>query len=80
MEYIDAPDCAEEDVTVVAHAVQALIGIRGPSSAPGHVGGGPVMHNFFVSDQVSPFIYNTVNELQSHVNGVSECGISTRPG
>jgi len=78
---MDAPDCAEEDVTVVAHAVQALIGIRGPSSAPGHVGGGPVMHNFFVSDHwVSPFIYNTVNELQSHVNGVSECEISTRPG
>lgn len=43
MEYIDAPDCAEEDVAIVVHDMQALIGIRGPSSesAPGHVGGDP---------------------------------------
>jgi len=71
MEYIDAPDCTEKDVKCVAQAVQTLISIRGPSSVPGHIGGGPVVHNFFDEWQ-SPFRYRTVGELEQHVNGVSE--------
>lgn len=58
MEYIEAPDCTEEDedVKLVAQAVQTLISIRGPSSAPGPVGGGVIVHNFFVNDGTSTFI------------------------
>ncbi|KIM36327.1 hypothetical protein M413DRAFT_31747 [Hebeloma cylindrosporum] len=63
MEYFDAPDCTEEDVNPVAEAVQTLISIRGPSSAPGHIGGGPVLDSFFVFDMLSPFIYKSVKEL-----------------
>ncbi|KAG8737688.1 hypothetical protein FRC10_007942 [Ceratobasidium sp. 414] len=70
MEYIDAPDCTKEDVKLVAQAVQMLISIRGPTSAPGHVDGGPVVHTFFVDDWTSPFIYKTVDELGRHVNGI----------
>ncbi|KAJ7293953.1 hypothetical protein C8J57DRAFT_1457897 [Mycena rebaudengoi] len=60
MEYIDAPDCIKKDVKLVAQAVQTLITVRGPSSAPGHVGGG----------FVPPFKCNTVNELEQHINGI----------
>lgn len=80
MEYVDAPDCTDEDVGFVAHAVQTLISIRGPSSAPGPVGGGVIVHNFFVNDETSIFIYKSVEELQSHVNGVSVRSFSTRLG
>ncbi|KAF8265623.1 hypothetical protein EI94DRAFT_1735291 [Lactarius quietus] len=58
MEYIDAPDSTLQDVRLVVKAVQKLTSIRGP-----------VMHNFFVDD-ISPFLYKDVNELQSHVNGI----------
>jgi hypothetical protein len=34
MEYIDAPDCTETNVGLVAHAVQTLISLKAPSSAP----------------------------------------------
>ena len=71
MEYIDAPDSTFEDVSLVAQAVQKLISIRGPSPVPGHIGGGPVIHSFFVFDEISPFIYQGARDLQSHVNGVS---------
>ncbi|KAG8737682.1 hypothetical protein FRC10_007936 [Ceratobasidium sp. 414] len=70
MEYIDAPDCTEQDVKLVAQAVQTLISIRGPTSVPGHVDGGPIVHTFFVDDWTSPFIYKTVDELERHVNGI----------
>ena len=71
MEYVDAPDCTVEDFKSVAQAVQALISVRGPNSAPGHVGGGPLIHNFFAVDETSPFVYETVDELERHVNGVN---------
>ncbi|KAG8950624.1 hypothetical protein FRC04_007248 [Tulasnella sp. 424] len=70
MEFIDAPDCTSKHVKLVARAVQKLISIRGPSPAPGHVGGGPVVHTFFVDDRMSPFPYKTVKELEEHVNGI----------
>jgi len=72
MEYIDAPDCTDEDIRCVSQAVQTLISIRGPNSVPGHIGGGPVVHNFFLDDWTPPFKYKTVDELEQHVNGVSE--------
>ncbi|KDQ11103.1 hypothetical protein BOTBODRAFT_114818 [Botryobasidium botryosum FD-172 SS1] len=78
MEYVDAPDCTLEDFRLVAQAVQTLISVRGPSSAPGHVGGGLVVHNFFVYDETSPFIYKTVDELESHVNGILRSMPDTR--
>ncbi|KAG8964190.1 hypothetical protein FRC00_003536 [Tulasnella sp. 408] len=70
MEFIDAPDCTSGDVKLVARAVQKLISVRGPSSAPGHVGGGPAVHTFFVDDRTAPFPYETVQELEQHVNGI----------
>jgi len=72
MEYIDAPDCGEEDYKLAAKAVQKLISIKGPNAAPGPVGGGPVIHNFFM-EWTSSINYTTVGELQQHINGVSEC-------
>ena len=71
MQYIDAPDCGERDHQLVARAVQTLISVKGPSSAPGPVGGGPIIHNFFV-DWTSDITYETVDELQQHISGVSE--------
>ncbi|KAI0277196.1 hypothetical protein BGY98DRAFT_1177311 [Russula aff. rugulosa BPL654] len=60
MQYIDAPDCGEGDYQLVA---------RGPSSVPGPVGGGWVIHNFFV-DWTSEITYETVDELRQHINGI----------
>jgi hypothetical protein len=71
MEYIDAPDCDEGDDQLVAKAVQTLISIQGPDSVPGPFGGGRVIHNFFM-DWTSAITYDTVEELQAHMNGVSE--------
>ncbi|KAG8975208.1 hypothetical protein FRB90_009581, partial [Tulasnella sp. 427] len=70
MEYIDAPHCTNKDVDLVAQAVQTLISIKGPTSAPGPIGGGPVVHTFFVDELISPFTYDTVEELQQHINGI----------
>ena len=72
MEYVDAPDCTSGDVQLVANTVQTLIGIQGPTTIPGHLGGGPVVHSFFLDDGTSPFKYRNVNELESHINRVSD--------
>jgi hypothetical protein len=71
MEHIDAPDCDEGDERLVAGAVQALISVPGPNLAPGPIGGGRVIHTFF-TDWTSAITYETVEELQLHMNGVSE--------
>ena len=70
MEYVDAPDCDTNDVQLVARAVQKLISIRGPTAAPGPVGGGPIVHSFFVGWE-SNVTYNTVEQLEEHINNVS---------
>ncbi|KDQ17197.1 hypothetical protein BOTBODRAFT_64232 [Botryobasidium botryosum FD-172 SS1] len=70
MEFVDAPDCTSRDAKLVAPAVKKLISIRGPSPAPGHVGGGHVVHTFFVDDRTAPFPYETVKELEEHINGI----------
>jgi hypothetical protein len=71
-EYIDGKMCDDSDIPRVAAAVQALISIPtpSPSSAPGPVGGGPIEHPFFI-DRTSSIRYESVEELQDHVNGVS---------
>ncbi|KAG8922933.1 hypothetical protein FRC01_013435, partial [Tulasnella sp. 417] len=69
MEYIDALDCDESDFLLVATAVQTLIGLQGPNLAPGPIGGGPIMHTFFV-EWTSSVTYKTVEELEEHINGI----------
>ncbi|KIO23191.1 hypothetical protein M407DRAFT_78393 [Tulasnella calospora MUT 4182] len=69
MEHIDAPDCDEKDYELVAKAVQTLISVPGPNLVPGPVGGGCVTHTFFV-EWTSAITYDTVEELQQHINGI----------
>ncbi|KAK0496098.1 hypothetical protein EDD18DRAFT_1463254 [Armillaria luteobubalina] len=70
MEYIDAPDCDKSDYQLVSGAVEKLISIPGPTSVPGPIGGGHVIHAFFIDGWTSPIAYDTVDDLQEHVNGV----------
>lgn len=69
-EYIDGRMCDNSDIALVAAAVQALINIPSPSLTPGPVGGGLIEHPFFYDGQ-SSIQYESVKELQDHVNGVS---------
>jgi hypothetical protein len=71
MQYIDAPDCGERDHLMVAKAVQTLISVKCPSSTPRPVGGGHLIHNVFI-DWPPEITYETVDDLQQHINGVSE--------
>ena len=68
-EYIDGKMCDDLDIPSVIAAVQALIRIPSPSSTPGPVGGGRIEHPFFV-DRTSSIWYESVEELEDHVNGV----------
>jgi len=68
-EYIDGPMCDNSDIALVAAAVQTLIKIPSPSLTPGPVGGGVIEHPFFI-DGKSDIWYNTVEELQGHINGI----------
>jgi hypothetical protein len=69
-EYIDGQICGDSDVPLVAAAVQSLITIPSSSSIPGPVGGGLIEHPFFV-ERTSSIWYESVKELQDHVNGVN---------
>ncbi|KAF8270091.1 hypothetical protein EI94DRAFT_1798582 [Lactarius quietus] len=69
MEYIDGLECDKSDALQVAAAVECLISVTGPTTAPRPVGGGPITHRFFV-EWKSPVTYNTVQQLEKHVNGV----------
>ncbi|KAG8934471.1 hypothetical protein FRC01_002539 [Tulasnella sp. 417] len=69
MQYIDLPDCIESDVELVAKAVNRLMSVPAPSSAPGPVGGGPAVHIFFFGWD-SRITYKTVQELEEHVNRI----------
>jgi hypothetical protein len=70
MEYIDGSLCDDSDVLQVAAAVECLIRVIGPTTAPGPVGGGPIPHRFFV-DGESSVTYDTVQALEKHINGVN---------
>ncbi|KAI0794641.1 hypothetical protein C8Q74DRAFT_1249862 [Fomes fomentarius] len=76
-EYIDGPMCEFSESNLVAAAVQALLKIPSPSSTPGPVGGGVIEHPFFL-DCWSDIWYETVEELQRHVNGI--LAKTERPG
>ena len=69
-EYIDGQMCGKSDIPLVAAAVQSLITIPSPSSIPGPVGGGLIEHPFFI-ERTSSIPYESVKELQDHINGVS---------
>jgi hypothetical protein len=68
--YIDGQTCGDSDIPLVAAAVKHLITIPSPSPTPGPVGGGLIEHPFFVY-RTSSIWYNSVEELQAHINGVS---------
>ncbi|KAI0794666.1 hypothetical protein C8Q74DRAFT_1249984 [Fomes fomentarius] len=68
-EYVDGPMCEYSDIDLVAAAVQAMLKIPSPSSTPGPVGGGVIEHPFFL-ERTSDIWYETVEELQRHVNGI----------
>ena len=70
MEYIEGADCDSSDVDLVAKAVQALIGLRAPSLTLGHVGGGALVHSFFL-DWIPVADYKSVHDLDAHINNVS---------
>jgi serine/threonine protein kinase len=70
MEYIDGSLCDDSDVLQVAAAVECLIRVIGPTTAPGPVGGGLIPHSFFV-DRESSVTYDTVQALEKHINGVT---------
>ena len=46
MKYIDGSGCDDFDALQVAAAVESLIHVKGPTTAPGPVGGGPITHRF----------------------------------
>ena len=60
----------KSDAELIAAALESLVAINSPSSQPGPVGGGCIKHPFFV-ERTSPISYETVEELEQHINGVS---------
>ena len=76
-EYIEGRMCEYADAPRVAAAVQALIAIPSPSATPGPVGGGLIEHPFFYYGE-SDIWYESVEELQDHVNGVSSYSFAPR--
>jgi len=69
MQYIEGVDCNSGDVDLVAKAVQTLIGLRAPSLTPGHMGGGAVVHSFFL-DWIPVADYKSVEDLDAHINNI----------
>ncbi|KAK0460847.1 hypothetical protein IW261DRAFT_1349286, partial [Armillaria novae-zelandiae] len=52
-----------------ARAVDTLIHIEAPSSVPGHISGGAVVHSMF-TELASDVKYESSKELQDHANGL----------
>lgn len=69
MEFIDGSTCNETHVDQVARALEELIAIQAPTTAPGPVSPGPIDHCFF-EDDVSSVTYPTVQDLQLHLNRI----------
>ena len=59
MECIHGQIYGDSDVVLVAAAVQSLIAIQSPTSAPGPIGGGLIEHPFVV-DRTSSIRYGSV--------------------
>jgi hypothetical protein len=70
IQHIHGHDCSQDDTEKVALAVKRLRSIDSPTVSPGPVGGGPVTHRLF-ADHRSSIRYDSVGELQEHVNNVS---------
>jgi hypothetical protein len=70
MQYVDGNDCDENDLDVIALAVNLLRAVPSPTRSPGPVGGGLITHRFF-SDHRSSVQYDSVGDLQKHINKVS---------
>ena len=70
MEHIDGSICDDSDAQLVATAVWSLIAVQGRTTEPEPIGGGPIGHRFFI-DWKSPIAYNSVQELEEHINAIS---------
>ena len=70
MEYIDGSICDDSDARLVADAMESLITIQSPTAEPGPIGGGPIVHRFFMEWE-SSVTYKSVDLLEKHINGVS---------
>lgn len=70
MQYIDGDDSNQDDLEAIAAAVRRIMLIDSPTTSPGPVGRGPVVHRVFPDDR-SSILYNSVEELQLHMNSVS---------
>jgi hypothetical protein len=71
MQNIRGQDCTREDFDQIALAIKQLRSIDSPTVSPGPVGGGPVGHRLF-NDHRSDIRYTSVDELQEHINKVSD--------
>ncbi|KAK0207369.1 hypothetical protein IW262DRAFT_1443504 [Armillaria fumosa] len=69
MQHIHGHDCNEDNLNEIARAVKRLLSIKSETRSPGPVRGGPVAHRFF-ADHQSDIRYNSVSELQEHVNNI----------
>ncbi|KAG5653252.1 hypothetical protein H0H81_001509 [Sphagnurus paluster] len=70
MEYIDGSICDESDAKLAASAVRSLITVQGKTTEPGPIGGGPITHRFFIDCGKSSLTYNSVQELEKHLNAI----------
>ena len=69
-ERLKAKKSVKADLAAVAAAIKQLISIRAPAgTSPGHVGGGPIFHDFF-HECKSTCEYPTVGDLQVQINTV----------
>lgn len=71
-EYVDGRICDDSDIPLIIAAMQSLIEIPSPQdqTMPGPVGGGIIEHPGF-NESESPIWYETVQELEDHLNGAS---------
>ncbi|KAJ8475097.1 hypothetical protein ONZ45_g15723 [Pleurotus djamor] len=72
MEYFEGTDCDDNDVDLVARAVETLISLRAPPSATlGHIDGGTVsiVHPFF-PEWLPNASYRCDKDFYDHIHGV----------
>ncbi|ETW76122.1 hypothetical protein HETIRDRAFT_330290 [Heterobasidion irregulare TC 32-1] len=69
MQHVGDRDCTRDDFPKIALAVKHLQRIPSPTSAPGPVNGGPIMHCLF-SCSLSSVSYSSVELLEEHINAL----------
>ncbi|ETW76087.1 hypothetical protein HETIRDRAFT_422678 [Heterobasidion irregulare TC 32-1] len=67
MQHVGDRDCTRDDFPKIALAVKHLQQIPSPTSAPGPINGGPIMHRMF-SGCISSVTYSSVDLLEEHIN------------